>query len=253
MAEFDFVTDLGLIWLTGKMARIKRDVTDHIQIHHSVSDYSTPAKWASLHKHWQVSGERGMRYSYGICPDGTIYLGRGLEYKHGAVKNTLTKNGQGVGAADRSVSIVLIGDMRKPGMPTDKQLASAIKLVTAVMAKYSLSPSAVLGHRELHLWVGGKETSKTYPTQCPCLDMNAFRTKLSNVNSPATPVETTKLYVYSGSSYVNIRTGPGTSYEAIDKLKAGERCEVTQRSGMWAKIQKGNTVGWCISDYLKEI
>ncbi len=118
--EFPYVTDTGLIWTKDKATRIAR--IDHIQIHHTVGNYGTPRQWKSLHLRRIADGQRGVPYSYLVLQSGEIYLGRGLTFAHGGVKDSETTNERGVGANQRSVAIALDGDMRKDHLPADKQL-----------------------------------------------------------------------------------------------------------------------------------
>jgi hypothetical protein len=246
----DYVTDVGLLWPYG---RSKRALTDHIQIHHTVGDYSTPERWKALHeRRIEENGWRGIEYSFGVNAQGAVFDGRGLEYKHGAVKNSLTKNADGIGAADRSVSIALIGDMREAGMPTEKQLAAAVRLTKDVMAVYNLPVSAVLGHREVPLSEGG-----TYPTACPVIDMDAFRKLAAATEAPEPEPSLPALYQYAGATFVNVRTGPGTAHPVINRLSRSERCIVLALSNDWAEIilheQTPMMRGWCISNYLRRM
>ncbi|MEL7601535.1 MAG: N-acetylmuramoyl-L-alanine amidase [Bacillota bacterium] len=246
----DYVTDVSLLWPYG---RSERALTDHIQIHHTVGDYSTPERWKALHeRRIEENGWRGIEYSFGVNTQGAVFDGRGLEYKHGAVKNSLTKNADGIGAADRSVSIALIGDMREAGMPTEKQLAAAIRLTKDVMAVYNLPVSAVLGHREVPLSEGG-----TYPTACPVIDMDAFRKLVAATEAPDPEPVLPALYQYAGATFVNVRTGPGTAHPVISRLSRSGRCIVLALSNDWAEIilheQTPMMRGWCISNYLRRM
>lgn len=170
---FEYVINLGLDWHEG---RDKRKLTDHIQLHHTVGNYTTRERFIDLHNKRVASPDyRGIEYSFGIAPNGDIFEGRGLEYKHGAIKNSLTKNTAGTGAADRSVSIALLGDMRDAGMPTQAQLTSAVRFVRDLLTYYHLKSTDVYGHNEIKPYGKGQG----YYTECPVIDMNAFRALLS--------------------------------------------------------------------------
>ncbi|HWR23480.1 MAG TPA: N-acetylmuramoyl-L-alanine amidase [Feifaniaceae bacterium] len=157
---FEYIVDTGLKW---PRACVKRAVTDHIQIHHTVGDYSTPAKIKALHEKWQEEGDRGMYYSLLVAPDGTAYQGRGHEYKHGAVRNDWSS-----GAADRSVSIAYLADARN-GIP-EAAMKTLLRLTLDCMTLYKLTASAVLGHNEVPGYRKGEHW-----TECPVIDMDAFR------------------------------------------------------------------------------
>ena len=252
---FEYVTDLKLVWPKGRTARKS---TDHIQIHHTVGDYSTPENWRALHqRRIDADGYKGIEYSFGVCPDGSIYEGRGLEYCHGAVKNSLTKV-DGVGACDRSVSVTLIGDMRQDGYPTAAQYAAAQKLVKDLMIFYELPASAVLGHNEIPVSAGG-----TYPTLCPCIDMDKFRADLrgetqDNIALPAEPAKTDYpvMVKYGGSTYINVRQEPETG-RVIGKFSKGEKAVLLQEDGEWDEIvlidQTPIIRGWCKGTYNVEV
>ena len=257
MSEFSYVVDTGLVW---PVARNKRKVTDHIQIHHTVGKYGTPARWAALHQGRISEGQRGVPYSHLILQDGTVYLGRGHEYGHGGVKDSITNN-----ANQRSVAIAFDGDMRADNLPTENQLAAARLLVKDLLALYKLPVSAVLGHNEIPVYENGKPTGKTYATLCPCIDMAAFRGALAAVTAPEPKpgpeqpavLAFPALYAYAGDSGVNVRNGPGTSNGILGKLSAGQRCIVLAMANGWAEIVLHEQVpmirGWCIDTYLRRI
>ena len=258
MSEFSYVVDTGLVWLKTNPLSARRS-TDHIQAHHTVGNYGTPAKWAALQAHEQGKGNRGVPYSYLILQDGTIYLGRGHAYGHGGVKDNITNN-----ANQRSVAIAFNGDMRGDGLPTEKQFAAVLRLVKDLMALYKLPTSAVLGHNEIPTYADGKPTGKTYATLCPCIDMKAFRAALATVavpepkpTEPKQPAVITlpALYAYAGDSGVNVRSGPGMANSVIGKLQAGQKCIVLAMADGWAEVvlheQSPMLRGWCIDTYLR--
>ncbi len=259
MSEFHYVIDTGLVW---PIARNKRRITDHIQIHHTVGKYGSPLRWATLHQSRIADGQRGVPYSYLVLQDGTIYLGRGHEYGHGGVKDSATNN-----ANQRSVAIALDGDMRDESLPTEKQLAAAIGLTRDLMALYKLSVSVVLGHNEIPTYVQGTATptGKTYATLCPSIDMNVLRAALATVAAPEPKPEPEQpdilifpaLYVYTGDSGVNVRSGPGTMHAVFGKLSTGQKCIVLAVTSGWTEVilheQNPMIRGWCIDTYLRRI
>lgn len=248
---FEYVMDVGLSWPNG---RVYRKVTDHVQIHHTVGDYDTPEKWRALHnRRIRENGWRGIEYSFGVNAQGVVFDGRGLLFEHGAVRNSETKDENGIGAADRSVSIALIGDMRKAELPTEAQWNAALTLTREVLETYGLLFDRVLGHREVPLAGGG-----TYPTACPSIDMDAFRAQLSNpAPEPEPEPRLPALYRYTGETFVNIRTGAGTQYESIGRIGKDERCIVLSRQSGWTEIIRHETSpmlrGWCIETYLSRV
>lgn len=164
---FEYIIDTGLVW---DAERIPRKTTDHIQIHHTVGDYASPRRWDDLHESCKAQGDKGIHYSFGVTPKGEVYLGRGLEYCHGGVRDDLTNR-----ANTRSISIALIGNMLDTDKPTSAQMAAAIKLVNELLAYYALPISAVLGHNEIYPYGKGQG----HYTQCPGMDTSAFRAMLT--------------------------------------------------------------------------
>jgi uncharacterized protein YraI len=49
---------------------------------------------------------------------------------------------------------------------------------------------------------------------------------------------------------VNVRTGPSTSYNAIDTLRPGEQVAIVDRDGSWCAVQKSGPDGWVSCAYL---
>lgn len=250
------IIDTGLVWPNGKGNL--RAKTDHIQIHHTVGYYGTPEKWNALHKSKQAEGQRGVPYSFLVKQNGEIYLGRGWEYSHGAVKDALTNN-----ANQRSIAIALDGDMRNDNLPTEAQLQSALALVQEGMARYGVPVEKVIGHNEVPLSAGG-----TYKTECPSMDMNDFRAMLKGETpepkpepekpepEKPEPVEFPCYAVYAGSTYVNLRTSP--SGEAIGKVGRGDRVVMLQTAVSnkreWAEVillADKPLRGWCVTDWLE--
>jgi hypothetical protein len=235
---FEYVENLNLDWHEG---RVKRTVTDHIQIHHTVGDYDTPERWTALHNKRVASSDyRGIEYSFGINSEGRVFEGRGLEYKHGGVMNSLTNN-----ANDRSVSVVFIGDMRKPELPSDKQMQAGVILVRDLLAYYKLAITDVYGHNEIKPYRPGDSRY----TLCPVIDMDDFRLRLdAGITFPSG-------YYYGGASYVNLRTAPDTLGTIIGRVNKNDDVIVLDIDGGWAEVIKHNDVpmkrGYCISTWLK--
>ena len=49
---------------------------------------------------------------------------------------------------------------------------------------------------------------------------------------------------------VNVRTGPGVGYNAIDTLSRGEQVAIVDRDGNWCAVQKSGPDGWVSCAYL---
>lgn len=255
--DFSYITQLGLQWPRG---RVSRKSTDHIQIHHTVGDYGTPAKWRALHNKRLEAGNRGVEYSFLILADGTVYEGRGLYYGHGGVKDSLTNN-----ANQRSVAIAFNGDMRKEGQPSEAALQSAVRLINDIRAYYGLPVGAVLGHNEIPLYENGKPTGARYATLCPCLDMDGLRERIARAEdtdvsclplpgSHGSARHFPAMYEYVGASFVNLRTRARDG-DVIGRVSRGDEVVALQEQEGWLEVvcheQTPMLRGWCLGTYLE--
>lgn len=50
---------------------------------------------------------------------------------------------------------------------------------------------------------------------------------------------------------VNVRSGPGTSYRAIDTIRRGESVDVQYCRGSWCFVEKRGPDGWVSASYLE--
>lgn len=50
---------------------------------------------------------------------------------------------------------------------------------------------------------------------------------------------------------VNVRSGPGTGYYAIDTIRRGERVDVQYCQGSWCFVEKRGPDGWVSANYLE--
>jgi len=57
---------------------------------------------------------------------------------------------------------------------------------------------------------------------------------------------------YVPGSILNLRSGPSTNSEILEKLKAYDNVEVLQVEGKWMQVVKGDLVGYVHSDYIKK-
>ena len=55
---------------------------------------------------------------------------------------------------------------------------------------------------------------------------------------------------YVDADRLNVRSGPGTSYQQVWTLKANERVTIVERSNAWAKIKGDRYEGWVHGGYL---
>lgn len=54
----------------------------------------------------------------------------------------------------------------------------------------------------------------------------------------------------TATASVNVRSGPGTSYQVLDALAPGERVRVDDQSGSWCHVSKPGPDGWVSCRYL---
>ncbi|WP_375451541.1 SH3 domain-containing protein [uncultured Devosia sp.] len=50
---------------------------------------------------------------------------------------------------------------------------------------------------------------------------------------------------------INVRSGPGTYYRAIDTIRRGERVDVQYCEGSWCFVEKRGPDGWVSASYLE--
>jgi uncharacterized protein YraI len=55
----------------------------------------------------------------------------------------------------------------------------------------------------------------------------------------------------AATTNVNVRSGPGAGYSAVDVLRRGEGVEVTGCRGGWCYVQKSGPDGWVSANYLR--
>ena len=60
----------------------------------------------------------------------------------------------------------------------------------------------------------------------------------------------TTMYVNTGSDTLNLRKGPGTSYETISSLKSGTAVGVASSSGGWSHVKADGIIGYVSTAYL---
>lgn len=71
----------------------------------------------------------------------------------------------------------------------------------------------------------------------------------SRESEPATKPSAEE-FAYVDADRLNVRRGPGTSYQQLWTLKLNERVTVVERSGDWAKVKGARYEGWVHGGYL---
>lgn len=81
--------------------------------------------------------------------------------------------------------------------------------------------------------------------------MNLSRmTKVAGIGAALIVFSAGAAFAATATASVNVRTGPGTQYSAVDTLRAGERVSVIDRSGGWCEVNKSGPNGWVSCRYL---
>lgn len=78
----------------------------------------------------------------------------------------------------------------------------------------------------------------------------AAQTPTPEPTKEAQKKETRGVVAKTGSSNLNMRSGPDTSFEVIKQLEPGEVVKVLGKEGDWYKIKSGKETGYVHSDYL---
>jgi len=81
--------------------------------------------------------------------------------------------------------------------------------------------------------------------------MNLSKTvRMLGLSAAVIAVSAGAAFAATATSSVNVRTGPGTQYNAIDTLRPGERVGITDQSGGWCEVSKSGPDGWVSCRYL---
>ena len=81
--------------------------------------------------------------------------------------------------------------------------------------------------------------------------MNLSRlTKVAGLGAAVVALSAGAAFAATATASVNVRTGPGTQFRAIDILRAGEHVGVVDQKGGWCAIQASGPDGWVSCRYL---
>ncbi|TPB27153.1 hypothetical protein DIJ63_39030, partial [Burkholderia pseudomallei] len=83
--------------------------------------------------------------------------------------------------------------------------------------------------------------------------VEAIESRIGKVGElpPTKPDEPIKI-MYTITESLNVRTGPGTSYDKIGTLSKGSKVEVVEESDGWSKIKFNDGYGYVSTNYLSE-
>jgi len=117
-----------------------REVTDMIVIHHTGNDIDDDLSAVDIHASHQSKGWAGIGYHFVIRKDGTVEIGRPLDYV----------GAHAYGFNGHTIGIHLSGNF-EIGEPTKEQIESLAKLLADLTEMYSLENTSqyIVGHRDL--------------------------------------------------------------------------------------------------------
>ena len=248
----------------------KQKVSRHIsrlQVHHmyapSYANWATDNALRRQHNtkyyHMHTNGWADIAQHFSIFPDGHIVTGRSLNSTPVGIKGWNTA----------AICIEIYGNFDKDEMKAEQK--KAVIGCYALLAKKFNIPISAEGIRP-HCWftaggayIGDYNKSKSAKT-CPGLKFFGGNTKASFEKNfyPAVRnygkeevVSEFKPYVakviYEGSDGLNVRKGPGTSYEVTTVIHHGEAYTIVEEKKGWGKLKSG--VGWISlnSKYIQKI
>lgn len=260
-------------WLKNKS--VTRTVT-RLQVHHTgLPDYScffksngTTEDELTRQKsmksyHVKTNGWSDIAQHFTVFPNGKIVTGR-----------SLNSNPAGItGWNPNAICIEIYGNFDKGhDIMKEAQKQAVIMLYGELCKKFKLTPSNTTirphawftsGGTYLGDYVAGK-SRKTCPGT-NFMSIGNSRTAFDNKFIPmvkayingqtttSTPTNTTNPIYKVIVDELNIRQGPGTSYQVVGSVRKGEAYTITQMSGSWGKLKSGR--GWinCNSKYCTKV
>ena len=198
---------------------------------------------------------------FNVFPDGKITTGRSLN------SNPIGITGWNTGA----ICVEIYGDFDKGNdTMTSAQKKAVIALYGELCKRFDITPSA--STIRYHAWftsggtyLGDYKAGKSRKT-CPGTaffggnTMAAFKKNFlpaiqQYIKDGTTEVKeeglATGVYKITADT-LNVRKGPGTSYEKVTTVKKGEAYTITKTSGNWGYLKSG--LGWiCLNGYTKKI
>jgi uncharacterized protein YraI len=75
-------------------------------------------------------------------------------------------------------------------------------------------------------------------------------TKVAGLGAAVLALSAGAALAATATASVNVRTGPGIEFRAVDTLYRGERVGIVDRDGSWCAIEKSGPNGWVSCRYL---
>lgn len=251
--EFETISEFKA-WLNKQS--VNRTVT-RLQVHHMyLPDYSCWKTDNALRRQYNIksyhkntNGWADIAQHFSVFPDGHIVTGRSLNSTPIGIKGWNTN----------AICVEIYGnfDKGKDSMNAAQKNA-VIALYGELCKKFKLTPST--STIRPHCWftaggtyLGDYNKSKSAKT-CPGTNfmgygntkaafVNNFYPAIKNYMSGNTTPTTTTVGVYKIIvDSLNVRKGPGTSYEVVTTIKQGQAYTITEVKNGWGKLKSG--AGW---------
>ena len=248
-----------------------------LQVHHTwLPDYSCFYKADGKHEdeltrqyntqqyHKKTNGWGDIAQHFTIFPNGAIVTGRKLS-------NTTAIGIKGWNS--NKICIEIYGNFDKgKDVMTKEQKDAVITVYGELCKKFKITPS--ISTIRCHAWftaggtyLGDYNKSKSAKT-CPGTNFMGFGNSkeairdnfiplIKNYISGKTtttvkdPVACGVYRVKSPDGVLNIRKGPGTSYDKVGQVKNGEAYTITKINGSWGYLKSG--VGWINLSYTEKV
>ena len=107
-------------------------------------------------------------------------------------------------------------------------------------------------HVEDEGWQAWKKNGDLAGTTGQAKRIEAIEVRIVKSGSIPPDVEETIKVMYTTADSLNVRSGPGTSYDKVGVLPKGSRVEVAEEVNGWAKIKFNNGYAYVSTSYLEE-
>ena len=251
-----------------------------IQIHHTWKpDYSNFYKADGSHEdelvrqnntknyHVKTNGWADIAQHFTIFPNGVIVTGRKLS-------NTTASGIKGWNS--NKICIEIYGNFDKGcDKMTEEQKQAIVAVYGELCKKFNITPST--STLRCHAWftsggtyLGDYNSSKSAKT-CPGTNFMGFGNSKAAIQNNFIPL--IQNYIKTGNTEImkevdnftacgvyrikspdgvlNIRKGPGSSYEKVGQVKNGEAYTITKINGKWGYLKSG--AGWIHLDYTEKV
>ena len=248
-----------------------------LQVHHTwMPDYSCFYKANGKHEdeltrqyntqqyHKKTNGWGDIAQHFTIFPNGAIVTGRKLS-------NTTAIGIKGWNS--NKICIEIYGNFDKgKDVMTKEQKDAVITVYGELCKKFKITPS--ISTIRCHAWftsggtyLGDYNKSKSAKT-CPGTNFMGFGNSKAAISDNFIPLiqnyisgKTTTTVkdpvacgvyrIKSPDGVLNIRKGPGTSYDKVGQVKNGEAYTITKINGSWGYLKSG--VGWINLNYTEKV